>query len=376
MEVDNTRCHKVSRTQRAQRNHRFVRALRTRGFVGAVLDIRAGTRRTMKVGANSVVFVWRYPLEQSIFRYRAGWRWRRLASAIDGMSEHLLACALARTVPEIKQLAETHGSGVAGLSEQPSRRRSLKMTQAAQAAADILPTIIWLARRQSPDDAGEPGAGFIDRSLGALADAGRTLRRLTLSCYSAFMCGQAVYNTPTTLRMMEAFITSPGLWRGHGPVAHHTRRQRTRSVRRSSAATRPRPRPRHARQGRGQAGGFQSCRKTLDLVGYPCPARERIHRPPDLRLSAPKRRCRAVLCHRRRVARAHAGVLAGVRRALRSRNPARCGQATLGRTALETGQPDQASSAERVIGAQERGRNGGVLAPLHCRWRAGDTIEP
>jgi len=154
----------------------------------------------MKVGANSVLFGG-YPLE-SAFRYlaMAGFDGVEL-SAIDGMSEHLVLARWRELVPEIKQLAETYGLALLAM-EQPSRDVT-KMTQAMQAAAELgVPIINCGPGGKSDDEASLVQA--IDE-LGALADMAE--RYGVTLCVKAHV-GQAVYNTPTTLRMMEA-ITSP-----------------------------------------------------------------------------------------------------------------------------------------------------------------------
>ena len=154
----------------------------------------------MKVGANSVLFGG-YPLE-SAFRYlaMAGYDGVEL-SAIDGMSEHLVLARWRELVPEIKQLAETYGLALLAM-EQPSRDVT-KMTQAMQAAAELgVPIINCGPGGKSDDEASLVQA--IDE-LGALADMAE--RYGVTLCVKAHV-GQAVYNTPTTLRMMEA-ITSP-----------------------------------------------------------------------------------------------------------------------------------------------------------------------
>ena len=154
----------------------------------------------MKVGANSVLFGG-YPLE-SAFRYlaMAGYDGVEL-SAIDGMSEHLVLARWRELVPEIKQLAETYGLALLAM-EQPSRDVT-KMTQAMQAAAELGVPIINCGPGGKSDDEASLVQAIDD--LGALADMAE--RYGVTLCVKAHV-GQAVYNTPTTLRMMEA-ITSP-----------------------------------------------------------------------------------------------------------------------------------------------------------------------
>lgn len=154
----------------------------------------------MKLGANSVLFGG-YDMETA-FKYLAmsGYDGIEL-SAIDGMSEHLVLDRWQELAPEIKRLSADYGLALLAM-EQPSQDPAI-MERAFQAAAEIGIPIINCGPGGKSDDE-ESLQQAID-SLGALADlAGKY--GVTL-CVKAHV-GGAVYNTPTTLAVMEA-ISSP-----------------------------------------------------------------------------------------------------------------------------------------------------------------------
>ena len=154
----------------------------------------------MKLGANSVLFGG-YDLETA-FKYlaMAGYDGIEL-SAIDGMSEHLVLDRWQEIAPEIKRLSQAYELALLGM-EQPSQDPAV-MERAFQAAVEIgIPIVNCGPGGTSGDEASLQHS--ID-SLGALAEmAGK---------YGVMLCvkahvGAAIYNTPTTLRALEA-ITSP-----------------------------------------------------------------------------------------------------------------------------------------------------------------------
>jgi len=154
----------------------------------------------MKLGANSVLFGG-YDMETAFkFLAMAGYDGIEL-SAIDGMSEHLVLDRWQEIAPEITRLAQEYGLALLAM-EQPSQD-PMRMELAFQAAVAIgIPIINCGPGGASDDDASLQQA--ID-SLGRLADmAGRY--GVTL-CVKAHV-GGAIYNTPTTLRAMDA-IQSP-----------------------------------------------------------------------------------------------------------------------------------------------------------------------
>ena len=154
----------------------------------------------MRLGANSVLFGG-YDMATA-FKYiaMAGYDGIEL-SAIDGMSQHLVLDRWQEDVPEIKRLAAEHGLELLAM-EQPSQDPA-KMETAFQAAAEIgIPIVNCGPGGKSGDDASLQQS--ID-SLGRLADVAQKYG-VTL-CVKAHV-GNSIYNTPTTLRLMEA-ITSP-----------------------------------------------------------------------------------------------------------------------------------------------------------------------
>lgn len=154
----------------------------------------------MKLGANSVLFGG-YDMATA-FKYLAmsGYDGIEL-SAIDGMSEHLVLDRWQELAPEIKRLSAEYGLALLAM-EQPSQDPAI-MERAFQAAAEIGIPIINCGPGGASDD--EASLQQAINSLGALAEmAGQY--GVTL-CVKAHV-GGAVYNTPTTLRVMEA-ISSP-----------------------------------------------------------------------------------------------------------------------------------------------------------------------
>lgn len=154
----------------------------------------------MKLGANSVLFGGQNM--ETAFRYLAlaGYDGIEL-SAIDGMSEHLVLDRWREVAPEIKRLSTEYGLELFAM-EQPSQDAT-KMELAMQAAVEIGIPIINCGPGGKSDD--EASLQQSIESLGALADKAEKYG-ITL-CVKAHV-GNSIYNTPTTLRAMEA-ITSP-----------------------------------------------------------------------------------------------------------------------------------------------------------------------
>ncbi len=121
-------------------------------------------------------------------------------SAIDGMSEHLVLERWQELKPEIQRLSKEYGLELLAM-EQPSQDPA-KMELAFQAGAEIGIPIINCGPGGKMDDE-ETLQQSID-SLGKLAD--RAEHYGVTLCVKAHV-GAAIYNTPTTLRAMEA-ITS------------------------------------------------------------------------------------------------------------------------------------------------------------------------
>jgi sugar phosphate isomerase/epimerase len=216
----------------------------------------------MKLGANSVLFGG-HDMETA-FKYIAmsGYDGIEL-SAIDGMSQHLVLDRWQELAPEIRRLSREYGLELLAM-EQPSQDPA-KMETAFQAAAEIgIPIVNCGPGGKTGDE--ESLQAAID-SLGRLADlAGK---------YGATLCvkahvGNAVYNTPTTLRLMEA-ITSPSFGIDMDPS--HIYRANENPVE-AIAAVVSRVKHVHIRdcKGRQQGPGKPELqangRGDIDLVGY------------------------------------------------------------------------------------------------------------
>ncbi len=154
----------------------------------------------MKIGVNSVLFGG-YDMETAF-------KWTKVCgydaieiSAIEGMSEHLVISKWKELAPSIKALSAKYELPIQAM-EQPSQD-PVVMEAAFQAAAEIGIPVINCGPGGRMDDE-ESFQQSID-SLGKLADmAGK---------YGVTLCAKAhvkaaVWNTPTTLRLLEA-VTSP-----------------------------------------------------------------------------------------------------------------------------------------------------------------------
>lgn len=216
----------------------------------------------MKLGANSVLFGG-YPLEIA-FRYlaMAGYDGVEL-SAIDGMSEHLVLDRWRELVPEIKRLSATYGLELLAI-EQPSHDPA-KMEKAMQAAVELgIPIINCGPGGKSGDEAS------FRQSMEELAALAQMAERYGVTLCVKAHVGQAVYNTPTTLRMMEA-ISSPALGVDMDPS--HIYRAGENPVE-AIAAVISRVKHVHIRdckgrqQGPGKPEDQTNGRGDIDLVGY------------------------------------------------------------------------------------------------------------
>lgn len=216
----------------------------------------------MKLGANSVLFGG-YDMETA-FRCTAmaGYDGIEL-SAIDGMSEHLVIDRWRKIAPEVKRLSADYGLELLAM-EQPSRDAA-KMEAAMQAAVEIgIPIINCGPGGKTGDES--TFQQTIDE-LGALA--------LMAERYGVILCvkahvGHAVYNTPTTLRVMEA-ISSPNFGIDMDPS--HIYRANENPVE-AIAAVISRVKHVHIRdckgrqQGPGKPEMQANGRGDIDLVGY------------------------------------------------------------------------------------------------------------
>ncbi len=150
----------------------------------------------MKMGFNTVLFGG-HDVETAI-RYAAVCGYDGVeVSAIEGMSEHLRFDSWQADARRIKQAATEHG--IALLAMEQTSRDPLKMEKAFQAALEMgIPVVNTGPGGKSNDAASRQQV--IDE-LGVLADRAGVLG-LTL-CFKAHV-GQYVFNTPTTLDILEA----------------------------------------------------------------------------------------------------------------------------------------------------------------------------
>ena len=154
----------------------------------------------MKLGANTVLFGG-HSMETA-FKYiaMAGYDGVEI-SAIDGMSEHLVLSRWREIAPEIKRLSKDFELELLAM-EQPRQDPEI-MEQAMQAAVEIGIPIINCGPGGKTDDP-ETLQASID-SLGKLAE--RAEHYGVTLCVKAHV-GQSVYNTPTTLKIMDAIGSS------------------------------------------------------------------------------------------------------------------------------------------------------------------------
>ena len=216
----------------------------------------------MKLGANSVLFGG-HDMETA-FKYIAMAGYDGIeVSAIDGMSQHLVLDRWQEIAPEVKRLAATYGLALLAM-EQPSRDAA-KMERAMQAAVAIgIPIINCGPGGKTGDEASLRQT--IDE-LGALAALAE--RYGVTLCVKAHV-GAAVYNTPTTLQVMQA-ITSPAFGIDMDPS--HIYRAGENPVE-AIAAVISRVKHVHIRDCRGRQQGpgkpedQANGRGDIDLVGY------------------------------------------------------------------------------------------------------------
>jgi sugar phosphate isomerase/epimerase len=154
----------------------------------------------MKLGANSVLFGG-YDMETA-FKHLAlaGYDGIEL-SAIDGMSQHLILEQWREQAAQIKQLSKDYSLELLAM-EQPSQDPA-KMELAFQAAVEIgIPVINVGPGGKSGDDAS------LQQSIDNLGSLSQTAERYGVTLCVKAHVGAAIYNTPTTLRLMQA-INSP-----------------------------------------------------------------------------------------------------------------------------------------------------------------------
>ena len=154
----------------------------------------------MKLGSNSVLFGG-YDL-RTAFEIIAMSGYDGIeVSAIDGMSEHLVLDRWQEIVPEIKRLSREFGLELLAM-EQPSQDPA-RMELAFQAAVEAgIPIINCGPGGKSGDEAS------LQQSIDSLGKLARMAERYGVTLCAKAHVGASIYNTPTTLRLMEA-IDSP-----------------------------------------------------------------------------------------------------------------------------------------------------------------------
>ncbi len=216
----------------------------------------------MKLGANSVLFGGHDMATAFQYIKMAGYDGIEV-SAIDNMSEHLVLDNWQEIVPNIRQLAQDYELELLAM-EQP-RRDPAVMEKAMQAAAEAGIPIINCGPGGKTDDPSTLQQAIDE--LGVLVTMAETYG-VTL-CVKAHV-GAAIYNTPTTLKVMEA-ISSPAFGIDMDPS--HIYRAGENPVE-AIAAVISRVKHVHIRdckgrqQGPGKPEDQANGRGDIDLVGY------------------------------------------------------------------------------------------------------------
>jgi sugar phosphate isomerase/epimerase len=216
----------------------------------------------MKLGANSVLFGG-YDMETAFKQIAlAGYDGIEI-SAIDGMSQHLVLDRWQEIAPTIKQLAQTYNLQLLAM-EQPSRDLA-KMEKAMQAAVEIGIPIVNCGPGGKTDD-----PSTLQHTLDELGTLATMAEKYGITLCVKAHVGAAVYNTPTTLKVMEA-ITSPNFGIDMDPS--HIYRANENPVE-AIAAVISRVKHVHIRdckgrqQGPGKPEMQANGRGDIDLVGY------------------------------------------------------------------------------------------------------------
>ena len=216
----------------------------------------------MKLGLNSVLFGG-YDMETA-FRctQMAGYDGIEL-SAIPGMSEHLVLDRWRALAPDIRQLAARYELELLAM-EQPQQDRNV-METAFQAAVELGIPIVNCGPGGKADD--EAAFQQTLDSLGHLAD--RAGHYGVTLCVKAHV-GCSIYNTPTTLRLMDA-IAHPALGIDMDPSHIHRARENPVEALKAVIA---RVKHVHIRDCKGREHGpgapenQANGRGDIDLVGY------------------------------------------------------------------------------------------------------------
>ncbi len=216
----------------------------------------------MKIGANSVLFG-AFDMETAFKQLAmAGYDGIEL-SAINGMSEHLVLDRWQEIAPEIKRLSKEYELELLAM-EQPSQDKAI-METAMQAAVEIGIPVINCGPLGDQDS--EEGMQENIDSLGELSKMAEKYG-VTL-CVKAHV-GRSMYNTPTTVRVLEA-VTSPNFGLDMDPS--HIHRADENPVE-AIAAVVDRIKHVHIRDCKGRQHGpgepymQANGRGDIDLVGY------------------------------------------------------------------------------------------------------------
>ena len=216
----------------------------------------------MKLGANSVLFGGHDLATAFKYIKAAGYDGIEI-SAIAGMSAHLVIDAWQDCAPTIRSLAKGYGLELLAM-EQPNQDPAI-MEKAMQAAVEIGIPIINCGPGGKSDD--ETSLQERIDSLGKLSQMAEK-HGVTL-CVKAHV-GSAIYNTPTTLRALEA-IDSPAFGLDMDPS--HIHRAGENPVE-AIAAVAGRIKHVHIRdckgrqQGPGNPENQANGRGDIDLLGY------------------------------------------------------------------------------------------------------------
>ncbi|MEZ4679449.1 MAG: sugar phosphate isomerase/epimerase [Caldilineaceae bacterium] len=216
----------------------------------------------MKLGANSVLFGG-FNMETA-FQYiaMAGYDGIEI-SAIDGMSQHLVLDRWQEIAPQIPAWAATYQLDVRAM-EQPSRDPA-KMEQAMQAATEIGIPIINCGPGGKTDD-----PSTLQQTLDELGALVQMAEKYGVTLCVKAHVGAAVYNTPTTQKVMDA-ISSPNFGIDMDPS--HIYRANENPVE-AIAAVISRVKHVHIRDCKGRQHGpgkpemQANGRGDIDLVGY------------------------------------------------------------------------------------------------------------
>ena len=216
----------------------------------------------MKLGANSVLFGG-YDIETA-FKYIAMAGYDGIeVSAIEGMSEHLVLARWQEIAPEIKRLASVYNLELLAM-ENPSRNPEL-MEKAMQAAVEAgIPIINCGPGGKTGDDS------TFQQSLDEIGVVVRMAEKYGITLCVKAHVGNYVYNTPTTLKLMNA-INSPNFGIDMDPS--HIYRANENPVE-AIAAVISKVKHVHIRdckgrqQGPGNPENQANGRGDIDLVGY------------------------------------------------------------------------------------------------------------